>query len=62
MIYNAVMVTLPATVASLHTPVPAQAWLLNGTPLGLAAAPALIGVPATLLLRPRARHTAARPE
>ncbi|MFD5143094.1 MFS transporter [Streptomyces sp. NPDC058401] len=38
MVYNAVMVTLPATAASLHTPASAQAWLLNGTPLGLAAA------------------------
>lgn len=31
------MVTLPQTAAALHTPVSAQAWLLNGTPLGLAA-------------------------
>ncbi|MGW1163117.1 MFS transporter [Streptomyces sp. NPDC002519] len=37
MIYTAPMVTLPATAAALHTPASAQAWLLNGTPLGLAA-------------------------
>jgi len=37
MTYTAPMVTLPQTVAALHTPVSAQAWLLNGTPLGLAA-------------------------
>lgn len=37
MTYTAPMVTLPATAASLHTPLSAQAWLLNGTPLGLAA-------------------------
>ncbi|MEV0179561.1 MFS transporter [Streptomyces sp. NPDC050625] len=37
MTYTAPVVTLPGTVAALHTPVSAQAWLLNGTPLGLAA-------------------------
>ncbi|MFB6550307.1 MFS transporter [Streptomyces sp. NPDC056405] len=37
MTYTAPMVTLPQTAADLHTPVSAQAWLLNGTPLGLAA-------------------------
>lgn len=37
MTYTAPMVTLPGTAAALHTPVSAQAWLLNGTPLGLAA-------------------------
>ncbi|MET8949615.1 MFS transporter [Streptomyces sp. NPDC004393] len=37
MIYTAPSVTLPDTVAALHTPASAQAWLLNGTPLGLAA-------------------------
>ncbi|GHB22005.1 MFS transporter [Streptomyces viridiviolaceus] len=37
MTYTAPMVTLPATAADLHTPLSAQAWLLNGTPLGLAA-------------------------
>ncbi|TLS44795.1 MFS transporter [Streptomyces montanus] len=37
MTYTAPMVTLPDTAASLHTPLSAQAWLLNGTPLGLAA-------------------------
>lgn len=37
MTYTAPMVTLPDTVATLHTSVSAQAWLLNGTPLGLAA-------------------------
>ncbi|MEU5537078.1 MFS transporter [Streptomyces sp. NPDC020362] len=37
MTYTATMVTLPQTVADLHTPLSAQAWLLNGTPLGLAA-------------------------
>ncbi|MET8455874.1 MFS transporter [Streptomyces parvulus] len=37
MTYTAPMVTLPQTAAALHTPVSAQAWLLNGTPLGLAA-------------------------
>ncbi|AJP02181.1 MFS transporter [Streptomyces cyaneogriseus subsp. noncyanogenus] len=38
MIYTAPMVTLPATAAALGTAPSAQAWLLNGTPLGLAAA------------------------
>ncbi|MFJ2902802.1 MFS transporter [Streptomyces sp. NPDC087212] len=37
MTYTAPMVTLPATAADLHTGLSAQAWLLNGTPLGLAA-------------------------
>ncbi|MFI9806021.1 MFS transporter [Streptomyces sp. NPDC052301] len=37
MTYTAPAVTLPQTAASLHTAVSAQAWLLNGTPLGLAA-------------------------
>ncbi|WP_190218955.1 MFS transporter [Streptomyces griseosporeus] len=37
MTYTAPMVTLPAMAADLHTPLSAQAWLLNGTPLGLAA-------------------------
>lgn len=37
MTYTAPMVTLPDTAASLHTPLSAQAWLLNGTPLGLAS-------------------------
>ncbi|MEU9244050.1 MFS transporter [Streptomyces sp. NPDC048385] len=37
MTYTAPVVTLPDTVAALHTPLSAQAWLLNGTPLGLAA-------------------------
>ncbi|MFJ9560488.1 MFS transporter [Streptomyces fuscichromogenes] len=37
MTYTAPVVTLPHTVAALHTPLSAQAWLLNGTPLGLAA-------------------------
>jgi predicted MFS family arabinose efflux permease len=37
MIYTAPMVTLPETAAALKTPLSAQAWLLNGTPLGLAA-------------------------
>ncbi|MFD5406345.1 MFS transporter [Streptomyces griseorubiginosus] len=37
MTYTAPMVTLPDVAADLHTPVSAQAWLLNGTPLGLAA-------------------------
>ncbi|MBB4791932.1 MFS transporter [Streptomyces nodosus] len=37
MTYTASLVTLPETAADLHTPVSAQAWLLNGTPLGLAA-------------------------
>ncbi|MFF5946060.1 MFS transporter, partial [Streptomyces althioticus] len=35
--YTAPMVTLPQTAAALHTSPSAQAWLLNGTPLGLAA-------------------------
>jgi len=35
--YTAPMVTLPETAGALHTPLSAQAWLLNGTPLGLAA-------------------------
>ncbi|MFJ9727021.1 MFS transporter [Streptomyces sp. NPDC101209] len=37
MTYTAPMVTLPGTAAALHTSPSAQAWLLNGTPLGLAA-------------------------
>lgn len=37
MTYTAPAVTLPDTAAALHTSVSAQAWLLNGTPLGLAA-------------------------
>ena len=37
MTYTAPMITLPDTAAALHTPVSAQAWLINGTPLGLAA-------------------------
>ncbi|WP_420033846.1 MFS transporter [Streptomyces sp. cg28] len=37
MTYTAPMVTLGDTAASLHTGLSAQAWLLNGTPLGLAA-------------------------
>ncbi|MDR3080063.1 MAG: MFS transporter, partial [Streptomyces sp.] len=35
--YTAPMVVLPETAAALHTSLSAQAWLLNGTPLGLAA-------------------------
>ncbi|MFJ5833821.1 MFS transporter [Streptomyces sp. NPDC093089] len=34
--YTAPMLTLPAMAAAFHTPASAQAWLLNGTPLGLA--------------------------
>ncbi|MGH4032696.1 MFS transporter [Actinomycetota bacterium Odt1-20B] len=37
MTYTAPMVTLPDTAASLGTGLSGQAWLLNGTPLGLAA-------------------------
>ncbi|WEO97192.1 MFS transporter [Streptomyces sp. FXJ1.172] len=37
MTYTAPMVTLPDTASALHTSLSAQAWLLNGTPLGLAA-------------------------
>ncbi|MBO1334293.1 MFS transporter [Streptomyces sp. VRA16 Mangrove soil] len=37
MTYTAPMITLADTAASLHTGLSAQAWLLNGTPLGLAA-------------------------
>ncbi|WP_046730583.1 MFS transporter [Streptomyces humi] len=37
MTYTAPVVTLRETAAALHTPLSAQAWLLNGTPLGLAA-------------------------
>jgi predicted MFS family arabinose efflux permease len=37
MTYTAPVVTLPDVAADLHTPLSAQAWLLNGTPLGLAA-------------------------
>ncbi|WP_369236195.1 MFS transporter [Streptomyces sp. R21] len=37
MTYTAPMVTLPGIAGALHTSVSAQAWLLNGTPLGLAA-------------------------
>ncbi|MFJ5263606.1 MFS transporter [Streptomyces sp. NPDC088387] len=37
MTYTAPMVTLADTAAALHTAPSAQAWLLNGTPLGLAA-------------------------
>ncbi|MGW3491298.1 MFS transporter [Streptomyces sp. NPDC001054] len=35
--YTGPLVTVPATVADLGTGVSAQSWLLNGTPLGLAA-------------------------
>ncbi|MEV7534601.1 MFS transporter [Streptomyces hydrogenans] len=35
--YTAPMLTLPATAEAFGTPPSAQAWLLNGTPLGLAA-------------------------
>lgn len=38
MSYTAPMLTLPGMTADFHTPLSAQAWLLNGTPLGLAAA------------------------
>ena len=38
MAYTAPSVTLVNTAAALHTSPSAQAWLLNGTPLGLAAA------------------------
>ncbi|MFF9198565.1 MFS transporter [Streptomyces sp. NPDC014779] len=34
--YTAPMLTLPAMTAAFGTPAAAQAWLLNGTPLGLA--------------------------
>jgi MFS family permease len=37
MTYTLPMVTLPGIAADLHTGLSAQAWLLNGTPLGLAA-------------------------
>jgi len=37
MTYTLPMVTLPDIAADLHTGLSAQAWLLNGTPLGLAA-------------------------
>ncbi|MBC7272842.1 MAG: MFS transporter [Streptomyces sp.] len=37
MTYTTPLVTLPDTAAALHTPLSAQAWLINGTPLGLAA-------------------------
>ncbi|MHC3470485.1 MFS transporter [Streptomyces sp. 7R007] len=37
MTYTAPVVTLRDTAAALHTPLSAQAWLINGTPLGLAA-------------------------
>ncbi|OON77035.1 MFS transporter [Streptomyces tsukubensis] len=35
--YTTPMLTLPGMIASFGTPLSAQAWLLNGTPLGLAA-------------------------
>ncbi|MCX4726378.1 MFS transporter [Streptomyces sp. NBC_01306] len=35
--YTAPMLTIPGLTASFSTPVGAQAWLINGTPLGLAA-------------------------
>ncbi|MFG3285792.1 MFS transporter [Streptomyces sp. NPDC048111] len=35
--YTAPMLTLPGMTASFHTALSAQAWLLNGAPLGLAA-------------------------
>ncbi|MER5791698.1 MFS transporter [Streptomyces sp. NPDC001980] len=37
MTYTAPVVTLRDTATDLHTPLSAQAWLINGTPLGLAA-------------------------
>jgi predicted MFS family arabinose efflux permease len=43
MTYTAPMTTLPGVAAALHTPVSAQAWLLNGTPLGLAALLLVVG-------------------
>lgn len=36
--YTAPMLTLPGMTGDFHTPVSGQAWLLNGTPLGLASA------------------------
>jgi MFS family permease len=41
--YTAPLVTLPGTAATLHTPPSAQAWLINGTPLGLAALLLVVG-------------------
>ncbi|MYV68588.1 MFS transporter, partial [Streptomyces sp. SID2131] len=41
--YTAPMPTLPAVAAAFGTPPSAQAWLLNGTPLGLAALLLLAG-------------------
>lgn len=43
MTYTAPLVTLPGTAAALHTPLSAQAWLINGTPLGLAALLLVVG-------------------
>lgn len=43
MTYTAPMITLGDTAAALHTAPSAQAWLLNGTPLGLAALLLVVG-------------------
>ncbi|MBX9396729.1 MFS transporter [Streptomyces sp. TRM72054] len=43
MTYTAPVVTLRETAAALHTPLSAQAWLINGTPLGLAALLLVVG-------------------
>lgn len=43
MTYTAPVVTLRETASALHTPLSAQAWLINGTPLGLAALLLVVG-------------------
>lgn len=43
MTYTAPVVTLRETACALHTPLSAQAWLINGTPLGLAALLLVVG-------------------
>lgn len=58
MIYTAPMVTLPETAAALKTPLSAQAWLLNGTPLGLAALLLVVGSLAIVTSARSAAHGA----
>jgi hypothetical protein len=41
--YNAPMLTLHGMTADFHTPASEQSWLLNGTPLGLAALLLVVG-------------------
>ncbi|CAM5387816.1 hypothetical protein STANM309S_04316 [Streptomyces tanashiensis] len=70
--YTAPMLTLPDMAAAFGTPASAQAWLLNGTPLGLAVLLLVAGsladahgtaadLPPLGTLRPRPHHRPRRP-